>query len=216
MSGSMQRLGRCLLVSLVLAGAIAIVDSNAMAQEELVVRTPPPALDDLETDANHDGLPDGWYNARNATWMSERGAPAGPHFVRFECSEPGGPAVLSRAFGIDRKKTAAIELGIWVRLKNVQFGERDGGDPSLVIDFIGPAPSGVGPAVGRRVTRPVDPFGPRKLDAGRQADCGPARHRGGHHVRRAHGRRGNPRRRWAHSHADRRRAECQQQLGGQR
>ena len=36
------------------------------AQEELIVRTPPPALDDLETDANSDGVPDGWYNASDA------------------------------------------------------------------------------------------------------------------------------------------------------
>ena len=81
--------------------------------------------------------------------MSEEGAPVGPHFVRFERSKPGGLPSSACAFGIDGKKTAAIELGIWVRLKNVQLGDRDGGEPSLVIDFIGPAPSGVGPAVSR-------------------------------------------------------------------
>jgi hypothetical protein len=74
--------------------------------------------------------------------------------VRFERTKPGGPAVLSLAFGIDGKKTGAIELGIWARLKNVQLGERDGGEPSLVIDFLGPAPSGVGPAVGRAALGP--------------------------------------------------------------
>ncbi len=154
MNGLLQRLGRWVLVSLVLAGTSGISVSRVRAQDELVVRTPPPALDDLETDANHDGLPDGWYNACNATLVAERGAPAGPHFVRFERSKPGGPAVLSLAFGIDGKKTAAIELGIWVRLKNIEFGERDGGEPGLVIDFLGPAPSGVGPAVGRSLLGP--------------------------------------------------------------
>ena len=147
-----------LLASFIVAGSLTLlgrVGTNELSlartqpQGELVVRTPPPALDDLETDANRDGLPDGWYNARNATLVSEKGAPVGPHFVRFERSEPGGPAVLSLAFGIDGKKIGAIELGIWVRLKNVQLGDRDGGEPSLVIDFIGPAPSGVGPAVSR-------------------------------------------------------------------
>ena len=39
---------------------------SSVGQEELS-RTPrPPALDDMETDANGDGVPDGWYNARDA------------------------------------------------------------------------------------------------------------------------------------------------------
>jgi hypothetical protein len=152
-----------LLATFLVAGTLVLIRPSGMnrmslarvqTQDELVVRTPPPALDDLETDANLDGLPDGWYNARNATLVSEKGAPVGPHFVRFERSKPGGPAVLSLAFGIDGKKTSAIELGIWVRLKNVQLGDRDGGEPSLVIDFLGPAPSGVGPAVGRAALGP--------------------------------------------------------------
>jgi hypothetical protein len=71
-------------------------------------------MDDLETDANGDGLPDGWYNARDVKWMPEGGA-VGPHFLRFEAGKPGRPARLSRGFGVDGSRTGAIVLGLWVR-----------------------------------------------------------------------------------------------------
>jgi hypothetical protein len=105
-------------------------------QEALIERPGPPATDNLEVDANKDGVPDGWYNAREAEWRTEGGV-AGPHFVRFECSKPGRPARLSRAFGVDGGKTEAIVLGLWVRQNNIQIGERDGDEPGLVIDFLG-------------------------------------------------------------------------------
>jgi hypothetical protein len=108
------------------------------AQDELIERPGPPAVDNLEADENNDGLPDGWYNARDAKWISEGGAPdAGPHFVRFECKDPGRPARLSRAFGVDGRKTEAVVLGLWIRQSNVQSGERDGDEPGLMIDFLG-------------------------------------------------------------------------------
>ena len=70
--------------------------------------------------------------------MTEGGPPdAGPHFVRFECKDPGRPARLSRAFGVDGRKTEAVVLGLWIRQSNVQFGEREGDEPSLMIDFLG-------------------------------------------------------------------------------
>jgi hypothetical protein len=106
------------------------------SQEALIERPGPPARDDLETDENHDGIPDGWYNARDMRWMTEGGV-IGPHFVRFEATRPGRPARLSRAFGIDGRKTEAIVIGLWVRLSNAQLGEREGGEPSLMIDFLG-------------------------------------------------------------------------------
>jgi hypothetical protein len=106
------------------------------SQELLIDRPGPPPRDDLESDENHDGVPDGWYNARDAHWMTEGGA-SGPHFVRIECSKAGRPARLSRAFGIDGSKTEAIILGLWVRASNVQLGEREGSEPSLLIDFLG-------------------------------------------------------------------------------
>ena len=61
----------------------------------------------------------------------------GPHFVRFECTQPGRPARLSRAFGVDGRKTEAIVLGFWIRLNNIQVGEREYDEPGLMIDFLG-------------------------------------------------------------------------------
>lgn len=123
---------------LVISVATPLGADFCWAQEELIAktRTPPPALDDLETDANKDGLPDGWYNAKIVRMVNEGGA-VGPHFVRFECDKPGRLATLSRTFGVDGAKTSAIELGIWVRLKDIQFGEREASEPGLVIDLLG-------------------------------------------------------------------------------
>jgi hypothetical protein len=104
--------------------------------DALVVRPAPPPLDDLESDKNKDGVPDGWYNLRDARIVTEGGA-VGPKFVRFECDKPGRPARLSRAFGVDGRKYEAIVLGLWVRVERTQTGERLGEDPGLIVDFLG-------------------------------------------------------------------------------
>ena len=106
------------------------------AQEVLIERPGPPPLDDMETDANKDGLPDGWYNGREAVLMAE-GGKVGPHFVRFQSTKPGRPSRLSRAFGIDGRKTEAIVLGLWIRTSQIQHGEREGAVPGLMCDFLG-------------------------------------------------------------------------------
>ena len=137
--GVVKKLAHCVVrvsAVVIFAGIFAAGGRSCFAQEELIERTGPPALDDMEADANQDGVPDGWYNARDALWMAE-GGKIGPHFVRLECTRPGRPARLSRAFGIDGRKTSAIRLGLWVRLSNIQYGEREGSEPSMLIDFIG-------------------------------------------------------------------------------
>ena len=116
--------------------ALAMLVSRGLAQEPEIERTGPPAVDDLEKDSNRDGVPDGWYNARDAIWETKGGI-VGPHFIRFECTQRGRPARLSRAFGVDGRKTEAIILGLWVKLNNIQYGERGGEEPSLLIDFLG-------------------------------------------------------------------------------
>jgi hypothetical protein len=104
--------------------------------EPAIQRPGPPRSDDLETDANGDGVPDGWYNARDA-FLKTEGGKVGPRFIRFECNRRGRPARLSRAFGIDGRETGAIVLGLWVRVRDLQYGERVGEEPSLLIDFLG-------------------------------------------------------------------------------
>jgi len=125
-------------LSLPLAILLAWASAAAAAQEPAgeILRPPPPARDDLELDANGDGVPDGWYNARDAAIEATGGA-AGPHFLRFSCERRGRPARLSRAFGVDGREVEAIVLGLWVRTEGVEYGERTGEEPSLLIDFLG-------------------------------------------------------------------------------
>ncbi len=126
--------GACLLsfATIMLAASL----QEARAQEVEVERPAPPAVDDFETDKNKDGIPDGWYNARDFT-LVPTGGKVGPHYLRFETRKPGRPSRLSRAFGIDGRKTEAIVIGLWVRLTQVNSGERLGEDPGLIIDFLG-------------------------------------------------------------------------------
>ena len=123
-------------VPFLLAVALLTVPARGQEQEPEIERPGPPAVDDLEHDANKDGIPDGWYNARDAIWEAKGGV-VGPHYVRFACTQRGRPARLSRAFGVDGRKTEAIILGLWVKLENIQYGERAGEEPSLMIDFLG-------------------------------------------------------------------------------
>ena len=104
--------------------------------EDGIERPDPPALDDFETDANGDGVPDGWYNLRDGAIQKEGGA-VGPKFLRFRCDKPGRPARLSRAFGINGSKFEAVVIGLWVRVEKIQAGERVGEEPGLMIDFLG-------------------------------------------------------------------------------
>ena len=100
--------------SLALTGLVLILGGaagGASGQDEVEIERPdPPALDDFETDANRDGVPDGWYNARDVTLIAE-GGKVGPHCLKFEVRKPGRPARLSRAFGLDGRKHEAIIIG---------------------------------------------------------------------------------------------------------
>ncbi len=116
--------------------ALAWLTFPVRGQEPEIERPGPPAVDDLERDVNKDGIPDGWYNARDVIWEAKGGI-AGPHYVRFRSAQRGRPARLSRAFGVDGRTTEAIILGLWIKLDNIQYGERAGEEPSLLIDFLG-------------------------------------------------------------------------------
>jgi hypothetical protein len=126
------------LVSVGITPKLRGQEPTAPAEAETIEpeRPAPPARDDFESDENKDGIPDGWYNSRGATIVAEGGI-HGPHFLRFHESKPGRPARLSRAFGIDGRKTEAIIIGLWVRLDQTHSGERLGQNPGLMIDFLG-------------------------------------------------------------------------------
>ena len=135
----MNRAARLLSTALA-AGALFGVIPHAYAQtqdpEPEIERPEPPASDGFEADEDKDGVPDGWYNLRDAKIMPEGGV-VGPKYLKFECTKMGRPARLSRAFGVDGRKVEALLIGVWVRLDQVQSGERQGEDPGLIIDFLG-------------------------------------------------------------------------------
>ncbi|MHC5538163.1 hypothetical protein ACYOEI_08035, partial [Singulisphaera rosea] len=129
----MTKVARCLAVVMAL---VVLADSSSRAQEPELERPAPPALDDFESDENKDGVPDGWYNARDAVIVAE-GGKVGPHCLKFETRKSGRPARLSRAFGVDGRQHEAIVIGLWIRLDQIQNGERVGEEPGLIIDFLG-------------------------------------------------------------------------------
>lgn len=116
---------------------LVVLGPGAVGQEDVELERPaPPALEDFEKDENKDGIPDGWYNGRDVV-LATQGGKVGPHYLKFEVTKPGRPARLSRAFGIDGRKSEAIVIGAWIRLERIQAGERLGEDPGLMIDFLG-------------------------------------------------------------------------------
>ena len=121
-----------------LGGFAPGMESTCRAQDPTaeIPRPAPPPRDDLENDDNNDGVPDGWYNARDASIQPSGGA-SGPRFIRFECPRRGRPARISRAFGVDGRRFEAIVLGLWIRVKDIEHGERSGEEPGLLIDFLG-------------------------------------------------------------------------------
>lgn len=123
------------LRTLVVLSGLGGGSAGLQAEEELE-RPAPPALEDFEKDKNGDGIPDGWYNGRDVVLTTE-GGQVGPRALKFTVEKPGRPARLSRAFGIDGRKTEAIVIGLWIRADDIQSGERLGEDPGLMIDLLG-------------------------------------------------------------------------------
>jgi hypothetical protein len=89
----------------------------------------------LELDGDEDGVPDGWYNLRDAA-RAPGGVGGGRWCLRFECPHPGRPARASRAFGIDGRKTEALVVSVWVKAIETGAGERAYEIPGLILDFL--------------------------------------------------------------------------------
>jgi hypothetical protein len=126
-----KRIVRLGVLACLLMGPFAAEAQDA----PLVVRPEPTPRDDLEVDSDGDGIPDAWYNLRDATWEPEGGV-RGPHLLRFRNDKPGRPARASRAFGVDGRKYEALIVGLWLKISDIAGGERAGEDPGFVIDFL--------------------------------------------------------------------------------
>ena len=124
-----------------LAGLLTLVGlglnpgSPSRGQDASVPEAPKP-IESFEDDRDADGIPDGWYNLRDAR-VADHGHGAGSSkCFRFENARPGRPARASRAFGVDGREVEAVIVGAWVRGEDLVSGERLGDDPGLIIDFI--------------------------------------------------------------------------------
>ncbi len=127
-----------LALAVVSLGLIGSIPGRVQAQGQgSEVPNGPKPLEDFEIDADNDGVPDGWYNFRDARLIEGGLGPAKSKCLRFENDKPGRPSRASRAFGIDGRVYEAIVVGLWVRQEKIVGGERLGDDPGLVIDFIG-------------------------------------------------------------------------------
>ena len=124
-----------LLLSLALVGPPDALAQGALGQATEVPLGPKP-LEDFEVDTDADGIPDGWYNLRDAK-LVDGGVAGSKKCVRFENDKPGRPARASRAFGVDGREVEAVVVGLWIRQESIVAGERLGDEPGLVIDFLG-------------------------------------------------------------------------------
>lgn len=101
----------------------------------LVERPSPPPLINFETDANADGIPDGWFNTRGCA-LEPRGGMVGPKFFRFSSEQRGRLVKAHLGFGVDGHAYEALILGAWIRCQSIHTGERVGEDPGFVLDFL--------------------------------------------------------------------------------
>jgi hypothetical protein len=119
---------------LILLAVMSPVHVN-FSQDELVERKPPPAIEEFETDEEPaDGLPDGWYNAREAKLVSP--GLFGEKCLKLENDKPSRPARISRAFGVDGSKFSALKISCWVKVSEILPGEHEGETPGILVDFL--------------------------------------------------------------------------------
>ena len=130
-----RAMGLRVLRALGVVASVGFGSSLAAQEGALVVRPGPPALENFESDSDGDGVPDGWYNLRDAV-LEGMGGADGPKCLTFTNDRPGRPARASRAFGIDGRVHEALVLGVWVRSKGVLGGERVGEDAGLSLIFL--------------------------------------------------------------------------------
>ena len=113
-----------------------LVVGSASGQDTTVPEGPKPR-ETFEDDKDGDGIPDGWYNLRDAKVVAPGHGGSSSKCFRFENARPGRPARASRAFGVDGRAVEAVIVGAWVRAENLAAGERLGDEPGLVVDFLG-------------------------------------------------------------------------------
>jgi protein-L-isoaspartate(D-aspartate) O-methyltransferase len=67
-----------------------------------------------------EGVPDGWYYARQATLEKPPEAPDGKQVLTFTNAESGKIAQILQGFGVDGRKVKRLDVRLWYRANNVQ------------------------------------------------------------------------------------------------
>jgi protein-L-isoaspartate(D-aspartate) O-methyltransferase len=81
-----------------------------------------------------DFIPD-WYYQRQLSWIADKQAPEGEHFIMFRNDEPGKPAIVMQGFPIDGRQVARLEVSAWVKHDNVRPGRDSDEMPAIAVTF---------------------------------------------------------------------------------
>jgi protein-L-isoaspartate(D-aspartate) O-methyltransferase len=89
----------------------------------------------FELPPGENGFLPGWYYQRQLTWVSDKDAPQGQHFVTFHNEQAGRPAHLLQGVPMDGRVVREIEVAGHVRYKDLRFSLRDGSTPMIALTF---------------------------------------------------------------------------------
>lgn len=90
----------------------------------------------FETSTVIEGVPDGWYYARQAKLEKPDDAPDGAHVLTFTNVEPGRFAQILQGFGVDGSKVRQLDVRFWVRAKHVRPPEAQPvAQPLLIVTY---------------------------------------------------------------------------------
>jgi protein-L-isoaspartate(D-aspartate) O-methyltransferase len=67
-----------------------------------------------------DGVPDGWYYARQCKLKTDSKAPEGQQILTCTNTEPGKFSQILQAFGVDGNKIHKLEVRVWVRGRDIR------------------------------------------------------------------------------------------------
>lgn len=83
-----------------------------------------------------EGVPDGWYYARQCKLVTDKDAPDGEQVLTCSNREPGKFAQILQSFGVDGQKVRFLEVELWVRGRDIRPPLIDPTRrPQLVIKF---------------------------------------------------------------------------------
>ncbi len=90
---------------------------------------------DFEQAAADNGFVPGWYYQRQATWMTDKQAPDGDHFMTFKNAEAGRSSHLLQGLPIDGRAVAELELSAIVKYSDIFLRPDYDAFPAIGVTF---------------------------------------------------------------------------------